>query len=441
LIALIPLSAAPYGAVEPWWTAIVGAAVFLLAALSSIEGAISGSWFRRVHVVLLPWLGLAGFAFVQSLPIFDGQPISFDPFETRLAALRVLVVTVYAALLLRYTCNERRLRALVYALVLTGLLCALFGIARQTGQRDLMGFLFLPLLRRGSGFAQFINKNHFAYVAEMSLGLLMGIVAGYGIARQRMLIWTAVAIPVWVALVLCGSRGGLFAMLCQVIFIAATFGITRASGENSRSTLARMTRSRVAHFGLAGALVVAVFVGAIWVGGDPLAERMESVRDEIGAGAHDSAAASRSAIWRDTWTLVESHPFAGVGLGGYWIAIRGTHQGAGALVPLQAHNDYLELLASTGAVGALLLISFLFLMIWHVRVRLRSGSAFARAATLGALAGLFGVAVHSLVEFGLHITSNALMFAALLSVAVAQISSEESEDTAKDEQKTNLSAY
>jgi O-antigen ligase len=112
-----------------------------------------------------------------------------------------------------------------------------------------------------------------------------------------------------------------------------------------------------------------------------------------------------------------------VGLGGYWIAIRTTHGGSGVMAPRQAHNEYLELLASAGIIGALLLAAFLFLFVRRARVRLREGTRFARAACLGALAGLFGVAVHSLVDFGLHVTANAFVCAALLALAAADVES------------------
>jgi O-antigen ligase len=181
-------------------------------------------------------------------------------------------------------------------------------------------------------------------------------------------------------------------------------------------------RSRAARVALAAALLVACVVGTVWVGGDPLADRVEAVRGEAGAGGvEDVARVGRAGIWADTWRLFGQHPLAGVGLGGYWIAIRSTHRGNGFLVPRQAHNDYLELLASAGVVGALLFLAFLFLFVRLARERLRGGTRFTRAVALGALAGLFGVAVHSLVDFGLHVTANAYAFAALVALAAARV--------------------
>jgi hypothetical protein len=49
---------------------------------------------------------------------------------------------------------------------------------------------------------------------------------------------------------------------------------------------------------------------------------------------------------------------------------------------------------------------------------LSSQDVYYRAACLGALTGMFGVVVHSFVDFGLHITINALLFLTLLVIAV-----------------------
>jgi len=122
-------------------------------------------------------------------------------------------------------------------------------------------------------------------------------------------------------------------------------------------------------------------------------------------------------IWRATWGLITAHPIAGVGLGAYAPAIPSNHDSSGELVPQEAHNDYLELLASGGVIGGLLGLWFVLALIKSARAQLRLTDPFRRAACLGAILGLFGVAIHSLVDFGLHITINALVCAALVVIA------------------------
>lgn len=424
LVCVVALSAIPYGSAGPEWTAVFEAAVFLLAALWVIEGALSGGWrLSRAHAVAAPGLALAVYAFIQTVPLGAGGAISFDPYETRLVALKLLAYTAFFALSLRYVNDERRMRALLYAVAAAGLASALFGIVRQTGQRG-EGFV-LEYLRPGLGYAQFVNKNHFAYAAEMALGVLLGIVAGGGVARTKALVPLSLALPVWAALVLSNSRGGLFAMLCQIIFLGATFGVTRAGRVNEErehagrqhSLAERISRSRAARAALVVVLLATVVVGTVWVGGDAVADRVANVGEEESAQASAPARAGRRDIWAATWEMFEAHALAGVGFGGYWVAVSRYHEGSGQSVPRQAHSDYLETLASGGLIGAALVACFVFLLARQSAPLLRRGGTFERAARLGALAGLCGVAAHSLVEFGLHVPSNA--YAALALAAVA----------------------
>ncbi len=156
LLALLPLAAAPYGSVEPWWTGLFNAVVFLLAALWAVEGALAGRWVSRAHAVTLPAFALAGVALLQSVPLPGIGVLSFDPHESRVFALRLAAVALYAALLLRYAETERHLRALATTVVCVGAASALFGVFRQAAQREELGF-FLPLLPKGEGFAQFVS--------------------------------------------------------------------------------------------------------------------------------------------------------------------------------------------------------------------------------------------------------------------------------------------
>jgi O-antigen ligase len=433
LLAIIFLTAIPYGTAEPWWTALFECAIFALTILWIVEGFLSGSWLVRTHWLLLPLLILVAYCLAQTLPLAVRevagvqvrQTLSADPYQTRLVALKLLALTLAAAMLLRYTNSTRRLHALIYTVIGVVLLSALFGIIRQTTQRESIGFV-LPYLRKGSGYGQFINKNHFAFLAEMALGLMIGIVAG-GVRRDHILIYLALALPVWTALVLSNSRGGLFAMLAQLLFLGLLWASLRSGKEpeedSHASLIVRIIRSTLLRAVLLVCLISIVFVGAIWIGGERLATSLEAVPGEMSSESpEDNIGASRKAIWRATWEMVKAHPITGVGFGGYHAAIPQYHQASGRMTPREAHNDYLELLASGGVVGLCILIWFVWIFIRRVRERLRVSNKFARAATVGALTGLFGVAVHSFVDFGLHITINALVLLALVCIATCEVS-------------------
>jgi O-antigen ligase len=171
-------------------------------------------------------------------------------------------------------------------------------------------------------------------------------------------------------------------------------------------------------------LVVVIVVGIVWVGGDALVGSLEALPTEVGAPAESIRwSVRRRDIWPATWQLIKAHPFAGSGFSGYWMAITEYHQASGEKTPQEAHNDYLEFLAGGGIIGLALAAWFLYAFIRRARarLRLRLASAFSRAACFGALVGLTGVAVHSIVDFGLHLTINAVVFIALVTIATVNV--------------------
>src|SRR5689334_25123788 len=204
LLVLLVIAAIPYGTVEPWWKAAFVCAVFAICILAIIDSLklVNGS-------ILLPMLALSALAFVQTLSFGSQQiagltireTISADPFQTRFFALQMLALTAWLALLYRYANTERRMRVLVYTILGVAVVSAIFGILRQATQHQ-TGFV-LPLLRPNQGYGQFINKNHFAYLMEMAFGLGIGVAL---MKRERLLIYLALLLPIWTALVLSNSR-------------------------------------------------------------------------------------------------------------------------------------------------------------------------------------------------------------------------------------------
>lgn len=407
LLALLVIAAIPYGTVEPWWKAAFVCAVFAICIPAIIESGkpVNGS-------ILLPMLALAALAFVQTLSFGTEQvagltirnTISADPFQTRFFALQMLALTAWLALLYRYVSTEQRMRVLVYTILAVAVVSAVFGILRQATQHD-TGFV-LPLLRPGQGYGQFINKNHFAYLMEMAFGLGVGVALAGGFRRDRGLIYLAVLLPIWVALVLSNSRGGILAMLVQIVSAALLLSARR------------LTALRLV---LLVVLIAGVLFGTLWVGGDRLASNFENASSELNSSdANMRAGVSRNEIWRATLKMFAAHPITGVGLGGYWIGITAYHDASGAMTPQEAHNEYLELLASGGVVGFAIGVWFAVMVVHAARAELAIATGYTRALRLGAILGIVGVAAHSLVDFGLHILVNAIIFLALVMIATVR---------------------
>jgi O-antigen ligase len=307
-------------------------------------------------------------------------------------------------LLYRYANTERRVRVLVYTVLAIAVASAVFGILRQSTQQQ-TGFL-LPLLRRAQGYGQFINKNHFAYLMEMAFGLGLGIILSGGIKRDRMMIYVALLLPIWTALVLANSRGGVLAMITQIVVAVLLLTIRQAAAVRAA---------------LIVVLVVGIVMGTFWVGGDRLASNFEGARSEFAADTLRQGV-SRNEIWRATLKMFAAHPIVGVGLGGYWIAITAYHDASGLMTPQEAHNDYLELLSSGGVIGFALGVWFILVVVRKARENLLAGTGYIRAVRFGAILGIAGVAAHSLVDFGLHIITNAVVCLTLIMLATTGFS-------------------
>jgi len=416
LILLIVLTPIPYGTVEPWWKAAFVCAVFAICILALIESLITGKIEIRGKSVLLPMLALSALAFLQTLSLGTRteaslsvwNAVSADPYQTRFFTLQMLALTAFLALLYRYVDTERRVRVLVYTVLAIAVASAVFGILRQSTQQQ-TGFL-LPLLKQNQGYGQFVNKNHFAYLMEMAFGLGLGIILGSGVKRDRLMVYVAVLLPIWTSLVLANSRGGVLAMIAQIVVAVLLL-----------TSVQKIAQSFALRAVLLIVLVAGVVLGTIWVGGDRLATNFENASSELASDTLRQGV-SRNEIWRATFKMFAAHPILGVGLGGYWIGITAYHDASGLMTPQEAHNDYLELLSSGGVIGFALGVWFVVAVVRKARENLTGATGYMRAVRFGAILGIAGVAAHSLVDFGLHIIVNAVVFLTLIMLATTEFS-------------------
>jgi putative inorganic carbon (HCO3(-)) transporter len=432
LLALLVITAIPYGTAEAWWKAFFVCAAFALGIVWLIEGYLSNGWITAGWSIVLPIAALVLFSFLQTISLGNRQisgiatpswqTLSADPYETRFFALQLAALMLCGLFLFRYLSTPRRVRIVINLIIALAFASAIFAIVRQTTQHSL-GF-GLPLLKPDTGYGQFINKNHFAFLMEMALGLTLGMILGGGVKKDQVLVYVAALIPIWTALVLCRSRGGLIAMMAEVIvaaFLLSGFLRSYDARDSSPKTLALLKSSTI-RLALFLILVCGVLFGTFYLGGERLASSIESTQAEIKGDTSGELRqrASRNEVWSLSWKMFASHPVLGVGMGAYWAVAPAFHDASGTLTPQEAHNDYLELLASGGLVGFAIGVWFLVALVKKAKINLSSPHPLRRAACLGASIGIAGVAVHSLVDFGLHMIVNALVFTTLIVIATSE---------------------
>jgi O-antigen ligase len=265
---------------------------------------------------------------------------------------------------------------------------------------------------------------------EMAFGVALGL-ASYNGRRVSRYLYTTVSVALCIALIMANSRGGIISLLGQVGFFA-WIGFSRVT-DQSADTGARDQRSRQQSFWSKSRLLAlrcililfllgAALSSVLLLGGEPVRSRLESVPSEFVAQRveAENRTPRRLEIWASTLKLIEAHPWVGSGFGAYQTAIKKYFEAGSDWRPQQAHNDYLEFAAGGGLIGAALGIWLVVTLIRNANSCLRNADALRSAVCFGALIGLVGVAIHSLVDFGLHVTANALICCGLVALATAK---------------------
>ncbi len=140
---------------------------------------------------------------------------------------------------------------------------------------------------------------------------------------------------------------------------------------------------------------------------------------------------ARGAMWRAAEQMWLDHFWQGVGPGHYNYRFREYRPATLQEQPDRVHNDYLNLLADWGAVGGVIVLAGMAAFAagwWQTRKHVRraerdfgGGASNRFAFFLGASGGLLALAVHSFVDFNLHIPSNAILGVTLLALLTSNL--------------------
>jgi O-antigen ligase len=375
------------------WIAFVGLALFNPSHLPGADGA----WHERTG--WLRWL-----------------PTTADRAHTIAGALPWLAALVQGAALAGVRLPPRAVRALWGGVALNGFALATVGAGFHfLGADRMLGAFEVP--ESTYFFATFYYKNHWA--AYGALGGIAGAalaanawraaLAGQPAARGRVVFFGGIALLTLCTLPLPGSRAGLLLAAA----IVGVFGPWAAM--QAVHTTERGGRTWGVALLAALALLAVGFVARFYLerGRTDLARTQAQISRHAAGGVLDL----RVELTRDTWRMAQARPWFGWGVGCYEVVfpifqgnyLRDANGRSTARFEF-AHNDWLQIVAEMGAIGAALLLG-------------AAGAAGARSWREAESAGRIALAatglllVYAWIDFPFHNPAVLLLWTVLVATA------------------------
>jgi O-antigen ligase len=426
IVCLIPIfTTVLFGGVDNTTWAIVAVVSVVMIVLWIAESWNAGGILLTAEPLQIPLIGLFFIGIVHLLP-FGGSSeasallaipasgaISLDPYSTRFFLSKLLIYVLFFGSCLTFINSEARVKKAAFIVVTFGAVMAFFGIMQRLANPD--GIYGMRETPQAIPFGPFVNQHHFATFMQMTAGITLGFIFGRYLKRDRKVILLIAFVLMCVAAILTSSRGGLLGMISVAAFVSI---VSLISGQWSRSeSLSTKVKAGLGrNVGLAAASlgIGLIILGVvIFIGGG------ESLLRGIGAAKADSDFSSgRSHYWPIAIKIFLEHPIIGAGFESFGAAFTRFDTWGGMLRVEQAHNDYLQILAEGGIAGIICVGAFIFLLFRRSLKAISDSHGPSRDAAIGALAGCFGVLIHSFFDFPLRTPSNAFFFLVLCSIAV-----------------------
>ena len=418
LICVVPLLATiAYGAVDSWAVGLLGVIVAIIALMWIADAWLTKELRIGYSVLLIPVFGLIALSCIQLLPVAPNaaaseilsvpvtETLSMDPYATRLFLVRVTILFVFFAAALAYLPGGSRAKKVATVLVVFGAFAGFFGILqRLTIPDSIYGIRPTP---QAIPFGPFVNQHHFAALMEMTSGLALGMLFGSGIGRDRKFFLALAAGVMGMAVVFTGSRGGMISYLAVIVFVSVASFVRRTGNESGART-----RNLIVAASAVG-LVFLVIGSVSFLGGGIALLRGIGIEP----GPVD-VTSGRSHFWSIAWQVFLDHPLLGAGFDAFGTAFTRYDTWNGTYRVEQVHNDYLQMLADGGVLAFACVVAFVvFLLGRGVRAIGHRSTGIDRSIVTGALAGCFGILVHSFFDFPLRTTANAFFFLLLVSIA------------------------
>lgn len=358
-------------------------------------------WLNPRPKLLLPPISWAVVAFATCAVV---RYLTCDiEYVGRKELLRILVYAVLFFAILNNLHRQEATQIISFTLIFLAMGISLYAIYQFLTHSNRVWHFPVRFMGRASG--TYISPNHLAGFLEMVLPLALTYTL---VGRVRPVVkiflgYAALAIIGGIAVA--GSRGSWVACCLALIALFAVLIFQRA------------------HRLRAGLLLLVLIGGGAWAVSQTSLFHSR-VNQTIVGGRVDLDV--RLVLWETALRMWRDHPWFGVGPGHYDHRYRAYRPSALQLQPEFVHNDYLNVLADWGIVGAvILLLALVALGMGLVKVsrhvrrsenELSSNRSNKFAFVLGGTIALLALLIHATVDFNLQIPANAILAVSLVAL-------------------------
>ena len=326
------------------------------------------------------------------IPLKVLLPISMSPEHTFIELFKLISYFTVFFVVINVVESKQQFQRIFNVIILSGVIISIIGVV-QKYSLSYSGRVNWSIISSTSySFGPFFNRNHFAGYLEMVIPLTVGYLLT-DIEINKKIFYGLGGAIMSLALFFSLSRSGILVFVATLLFIAVFS--------------ARKKELRNATVSILFLFVVILFTSFFVLDVDIIAERFKSTF----ANYEQISLLGRGYLWRDILKIWRDFPIFGSGLGTFASLSNKYSTLFAHLKFIHAHNDYLQLLSEVGIFGFGFMAMFFFLYFNSlIRMWLKRKNRYVLGMALGGMAAVWAILLHSMVDFNLHIPSNAILF-------------------------------
>lgn len=384
------------GSVHLWSGTIVQ--IFILTALAILifKSLKTDALVFRKTILSRPMSGLMVLVFVSVL-FSSHKAFAFEGLFMFLS----YVVLYYAVI--DISRNRVLERQLVYVIIGTAFFIALIGILKRVDMNPFSWWIYPEMGNYKSDYLAgvYVNPNHLAGFLEMVIPMTMVLFITRFRSLEQKFILASIVLVLFIAQAFTLSKGGWVSTIGAMVFLSLILAMSRQLGQKRLVTI----------------IAVCAAVGITVLAATPVVETVSTVTQ-----AHpEDTLDNRLRIWQGASQLARENLILGTGPNTFAIAYPEYQVPGLPILSRRAHNDYLQFASEIGILCLPLIVLILYTFFRYGFITLKIPSRQKQGVTLGGMAGVFAILIHSFYDFNLYVPANAILFTVIAAIASGRV--------------------